>query len=82
MMALERELATFERQLPELLRTHPGQFVLIHGDATEGAWKTEDEAYAAGCERFGVEPFLVMLVAESEPPLPVFQNILPHAPHP
>ncbi len=81
-MALENELATFERELPRLLRTLRGQFVLIHGGVVHSSWKTEDEAYTAGCEQFGLEPFLVMLVEEHEPPLPVFQDVPPHAGHP
>ena len=54
-MALEKELAVFDRELPRLLRTHRGQFVLIHGEAIDGGWTTEDEAYTAGCERFGLD---------------------------
>jgi hypothetical protein len=78
-MALEQELATFQRELPRLLRTQQGEYALIHEDAVNSTWKTEDEAYAAGCERFGVKPFLVMLIAEHEPPLRVFQDVPLHA---
>jgi hypothetical protein len=74
-MALEKELAVFERELPILLRTMKGQFVLIHGDVVDSAWNTENEAYTAGCQRFGTEPFLVMLAEDPEPPLAVFQDI-------
>jgi hypothetical protein len=81
-MALEKELASFDRELPRLVQTMKGQFALIHGEAIDSSWKTEDEAYTAGCERFGTEPFLVMLVEELEPPLPVFQDVRPHAAHP
>jgi hypothetical protein len=81
-MALENELATFKRELPALLQTMRGQFVLVHGDCVDSSWKTEDEAYTAGCERFGTEPFLVMLVAEHEPPLTVYQDVAPNAVHP
>jgi hypothetical protein len=79
---LDQELATFKRELPALLQSLRGQFVLIHGEQVCGSWKTEDEAYEAGCDRFGTEPFLVMLVEEREPPLPAFQDITPYADHP
>jgi hypothetical protein len=79
---LEQELATFERELPKLLHSIKGQFVLIHGDEIHSAWRTENEAYTAGCEHFGTEPFLVMLVEEHEPPIPVFQDVPPHAGNP
>jgi hypothetical protein len=78
-MSLETELATFERELPKLMKNIRGQFVLIHGETVDSAWKTEDEAYTAGCQRFGVKPFLVMLVEDPEPPIPVFQDIPPYA---
>jgi hypothetical protein len=78
-MLLEKELATFERELPRLLPAFKGQFALVHGDSVDSIWKTEDEAYIAGCDCFGVEPFLVMLIEEHEPPLPVLQDIPAHA---
>jgi hypothetical protein len=76
-MELDRELATFDRELPALLPQHEGEFVLIHGDRVDSFWKTEDEAYAAGCERFGTEPFLVMSVEREEKPLISIHPIIP-----
>ncbi len=81
-MPLEQELATFDRELPRLLGEMRGKYVLIHGDTVDGPWGTENEAYEAGCEKFGLAPFLVMLVEENEKPLPVFQDVRPHADHP
>jgi hypothetical protein len=78
-MPLESELSKFDQELPKLLQTMQGQFVLIHGDETIGPFKTEDEAYEAGCTRYGTEPFLVMLVQEHEPPVPMMQDIPPYA---
>jgi hypothetical protein len=80
-MPLDKEMATFERELPTLLQTMRGKFVLIHGESIDSSWKTEDEAYTAGCERFGTDEFLVMLVEEHEPPLSVFQDVRPYAGH-
>jgi hypothetical protein len=78
-MALEQELATFDRELPQLLQTMRGQLVLIHGEETSGPYKSEDDAYVAGCEKYGVEPFLVMLVEENERPIPLLQDVSAHA---
>jgi hypothetical protein len=78
-MPLEREIAKFDAELPQLLRTMHGQFVLIHGDETAGPFKTEDEAYEAGCAKYGIEPFLVMLVEEHEKPIPMPVDIPPYA---
>ena len=81
-MALERELTRFDSELPQLLRTMKGQFVLFHGeDAAAGPYETEDEAYEAGCKKYGIDPFLVMLVEEHEKPIPLLQDIQPHANH-
>jgi len=78
-MSLEKELAKFDHELPQLLRTMRGQFVLLHQDETAGPYRTEDEAYEAGCVKYGLDPFLVMLVEEHERPTPVLQNIPPYA---
>ncbi len=76
MPLLDHELARFQRELPQLARTMRGQFVLIHKeDPVAGPYKTEDEAYEAGSARYGLEPFLVMLVDEHEKPIP----LPPHA---
>jgi hypothetical protein len=80
MPLLDHELARFNQELPQLLRTMKGQFVLIHkDDALAGPFKTEDEAYTAGCTNYGTEPFLVMLVEEHEKPVPMRQDITPYA---
>jgi hypothetical protein len=78
-MPLENELAKYDRELPHLLRTMKGQFVLIHGEEIAGPYRTEDDAYEAGCTKYGAEPFLVMLVEEHETPIPMLQDIPPYA---
>jgi hypothetical protein len=47
MIMLEQELATFDRELPKLLHTMKGQFVLLHGDEIHSSYKSENEAYTA-----------------------------------
>ncbi len=79
MPLLDHELAKFDQELPQLLRTMKGQFVLIHADDTAaGPFRSEDEAYEAGCAKYGTEPFLVMLVEEHEAPIPMRQDIALH----
>lgn len=53
MAVLDRELETFRRELPLLLKEgYGGQFALIQGDQLWGVWPTCEEALAAGYERF------------------------------
>jgi hypothetical protein len=75
-MALERELATFQAHLPNLLATAPGKYVLIHGDNIVGTWNTWGEAIDAGYERFDLGPFLVNQVVAEEEPAYVSQDLL------
>jgi hypothetical protein len=80
MMVLEHELKRFDRELPELLKTMRGQYVLIHGDdPLQGPYPTEDDAYEAGCEKYGIEPFLVMHVVEEQKIIPLLQDVTIHA---
>lgn len=71
-MELDRELETYRRELPRLLEEgREGQFVLIHGDTVDSFWPDEDAAYEAGCDRFGLQPFLVKQVLRDEPVVPL-----------
>jgi hypothetical protein len=65
-MTLERELATFQAKLPELLATDTGKFVLIHGEDVIGVWDTEGEALDAGYDRFLGQAFLVKQIVADE----------------
>ena len=64
--ALKEELAFYEQQKPELLKTHPGQYVLIKGANLIGIFPTQAEAYKEGFRRFGRASFLVKKVEEKE----------------
>jgi hypothetical protein len=79
-MVLEKELETFHRELPKLLAEHPGEFVLIGGDRVDSFWPTEDAGYEAGCQRFGLEPFLVKQVQPHETPVSIFVAVKPPCP--
>jgi hypothetical protein len=65
-MALERELNTFRSSLPDLLKSHRGEFALVHETTVDSFWPTEDAALAAGYEKFLLQPFLVKEVTENE----------------
>lgn len=65
-MALEKEIETYRRQLPELL-ANKGKYVVIHGDEVVGIREHLDEALRLGYERFLSEPFLVREIQETEP---------------
>jgi hypothetical protein len=71
-MELDREMETYHRELPRLLAEgREGQFALIRGDTVDSLWTTEDEAYEAGCKRFGLDLFLVKQVLRDEPVVPL-----------
>jgi len=57
-MALEKEIETYKRKLPELA-TEDGKFVVIQGDAILGVYTTYEDALKVGYERCKLEPFLV-----------------------
>ncbi len=66
-IALEREIAVYGEHLPEFLKEHEGQYVLIYRDEILGFWPSEDEALEVGYERFGLVPLLVKQVLAEEP---------------
>lgn len=63
---LDEELKYFTEHKEELLKHYENQFVLIKGDTLIGAFTTEAEAYQAGVQRFGNQPFLIKKVAKEE----------------
>jgi hypothetical protein len=65
-MALEKELATYNQNLIDLL-AHEGKFVLIHGVTIKGPFETFEDALAAGYDAYGLEPFLVKQIHKAEP---------------
>lgn len=65
---LKEELAFFEENKREWLKSHAGQFALIKGRTLIGIFPTQTEAYAEGFRRFVKEPFLVREIKEQERP--------------
>jgi hypothetical protein len=56
-MSLERELATYQANILELLASE-GKYVLIQGDDIAGCCDSYEGALEAGYDRYGLEPFL------------------------
>jgi hypothetical protein len=59
---LQKEIETYNANLPELLRS-VGRFVLIKGDHIEGICDTYADAIKIGYERFKLAPFFVKQIA-------------------
>ncbi|HEV3256531.1 MAG TPA: hypothetical protein VG013_06615 [Gemmataceae bacterium] len=76
-MDLDKELETFRRELPNLLPDHEGQFALVQGERVDSLWPTENAAYEAGCDRFGLALFLVKRVEANEPRIISFHDVTP-----
>jgi len=63
---LQTELEYFQKHKQEYLKLYKGQFVLIKGEEFAGTFTTEAEAYKAGLEKFGNEPFLIKPVLDND----------------
>lgn len=76
-MALERELETFQRELPGLLAapSNRGKYALVHGDQVHGLYDSVDDGLAAGYQKFGLEPFLVQEVNDHPEPKFFSRNV-------
>lgn len=64
-MSLDKELKTYERELPSLLADE-GKYVLIQGDAVVGTYASYEDAIKAGYEKFDLNPFLVKQIQAVE----------------
>jgi hypothetical protein len=65
-MQLERELETYRKHLPDLMRDE-GKFVLIHGDSVVDTFFSYQDALRQGYRQFGLEPFMVKQIMSPEP---------------
>lgn len=66
-MALEKEIAAFERDFPKLLEDFEGKFVVYHGEGRLGSYDTFDAAADAALHSFGSQPFLIRQVVKDAP---------------
>jgi hypothetical protein len=75
-MALEQEIETYRRKLPELL-PHEGKYVVIHGEDVIGIFDGMGDALRAGYERFLNEPFLMRQIRKKEEVLYTSRSLCP-----
>lgn len=67
LMALEKELETFNRELPNLLAQNgEGKFVVICGEEVTGIYEAYADAIKVGYEKCGLNPFLVKKIQTVE----------------
>lgn len=66
-MALEQELATFEKLKNQLVSENEGKYAVISGTELLGVYSTYDDALAIGYEKKKLEPFLVKKILAAEP---------------
>ena len=57
-MALEQEMATLKRELPQLLN-QLGKYALVKGEQVVSTWDTHRDAIQEGYRVFGLEQFMV-----------------------
>ena len=67
-LTLRDEQAAFDAKLDELLRTHPGQYVLFKNGEPVAFFADYPSSYAAALQRFGLRT--VFLIAPIVPPNP------------
>ena len=65
-MALEREMETYRKRLPELKRENEGRFVLIQGEQVVDIFTSYEDALKVGYEKLGLDPFLVKKIEAVE----------------
>jgi len=75
-MALEREMETYIKKLPEL-KDKEGKFALVHGDDVVDVFAAYEDALKAGYERFQLEPFLVKKIEAIETVQAVTRLLIP-----
>jgi hypothetical protein len=75
-MVLDREMATFQANLPALLEKDAGRYVLIHADQIASVWDTQDEALEEGYRRWLFEPFMVHHIVAEEKPIFVPRGLI------
>ena len=65
-MAFEAEIERYNELLPELLQSSRGKFVVIKDRELLGVFDSNDDAYEAGLNRYGLTGFLLRPVREKQ----------------
>jgi hypothetical protein len=76
---LAQELATFRKELPNLL-SQAGKYALVKGDKVESVWDTYADAIREGYRQFGLQPFLVKQILATEPVYYFTRTVTPACP--
>ncbi len=63
---LQTELNYFNKHRQEWLETYENQFALVKDEKLIGTYTTEAEAYKAGLEEIGNQPFLIKQVVKED----------------
>ena len=56
---------------------HFGKYVLMHNGEVDGIYDTSSDAYAVGCEKFGLGKFTTELVGQKPIHLGIFTLCIP-----
>lgn len=72
MSELDTDIKAYEEQLDELLEHHAGKYVVFHNGAFVDAFDTFQNAADVAVRRFGLGPYLIRKVRQSQDirPLP------------
>ena len=73
---LEKELAKYEAEKPNLLSTAEGKFVLIRDDGIVDLFDSFTDGVKAGYVKFGNVPFLVKQVTAVDSPANFVSSLL------
>ncbi len=75
-MALEKELETYKKKLPEL-KDQEGKFVLIFDQEVIDTYTSYEDAIKEGYRRFKLQPFLVKQIHTVEQVQLITRHIIP-----
>jgi hypothetical protein len=67
LMAFEVEIEHYNELLPELLESSEGKFVVIKGRELLGVFDSNDDAYGAGLDAYGLTSFLLRPIRKTQP---------------
>ena len=77
-MALEQEMAIYEREKPKLLAEGAeGKHTLIKGERIEGVFDTLEEGLTAGYRLFGLHTSFFLHEIRTDEPVAVFTPFFP-----
>lgn len=64
--AQDVNVGQFLTSLPNWLKDHEGQYVLMHDGERFGFYPTEEAAFEAGYQKFKLQPFFVQIVRPAD----------------